>query len=38
MNFQMKSAANLSAIALRTIASQIMMQKKWIPQIIKNRS
>src|SRR5438874_5658653 len=36
LNFQRNSAPNRSAIALRTMASQTMIQKKWMPQITKN--
>src|SRR5882724_7270784 len=36
LNFQRKSAPNRSAIALRTMASQTIIQKKWMPQITKN--
>src|SRR5438477_10577215 len=36
LNFQRNSAPNRSAIALRTMASQTMIQKKWKPQITKN--
>src|SRR4030095_10948450 len=38
LNFQRNSAPNRSAIALRTIASQAIIQKKWIPQIAKNHA
>src|SRR6266508_2974235 len=36
LNFQRNSAPNRSAIAPRTIASQTMIQKKWMRQITKN--
>jgi hypothetical protein len=36
LNFQRNSAPNRSAIAVRTMASQTIMQKKWMPQITKN--
>jgi hypothetical protein len=36
VNFQRNSAPNRSAIALRTMASQTIIPKKWMPQIAKN--